>query len=143
MQASDSFAARLTRSRAALGWSQLELSSVTGVAAAQISRYESGRNVPRAEVVAKLARALGVNFDWLFFGEGPIDADLVDPPLPENMELISLDIDRALYDRVAASADQNGVTVEMELLRILREAFERNTINDFTSSHEPKRKRKA
>lgn len=59
---------RLIQARSILGMSQLDLATRSGVAAAQISRYESGRSRPRAEVVAKLSNGLGVPFEWLLNG---------------------------------------------------------------------------
>ncbi len=56
------------RERAAL--TQTALGEISDMAGTQISRYESGRAVPRRAVVQRLARALGVSYDWLAKGEG-------------------------------------------------------------------------
>lgn len=42
------------------GLSQIELAAAAGIAPAQLSRYELGKAYPRAEILAKLAAALGV-----------------------------------------------------------------------------------
>lgn len=65
---------RLIQARAIRRMSQLNLATASGVAAAQISRYESGRSKPRAEVLARLSRALEVPFEWLLRGDFPEDA---------------------------------------------------------------------
>lgn len=40
------------------------------MAGTQISRYESGRAVPRRAAMQRLANALGVTYEWLAKGEG-------------------------------------------------------------------------
>lgn len=64
----NTLASRLVQARSQRGQSQMELATSSGVAAAQISRYESGRSKPRTEVVARLAKALDVSFEWLLNG---------------------------------------------------------------------------
>lgn len=59
---------RIVERRATLGWSQNRLSLEAGVAPAQISRYESGKSKPSAQVLARLAEAMLVPFDWLLSG---------------------------------------------------------------------------
>ncbi|WP_126312901.1 helix-turn-helix domain-containing protein [Delftia acidovorans] len=71
------FVDRLRTARIANEFSQADLAHATGIAAAQISRYESGRNYPRPHIIAKLASVLGVTADWLT-GEGqaaPLSSD--------------------------------------------------------------------
>ena len=74
---SDDLKGRLTQARGLRGWNQLELATESGVSAAQISRYESGRSKPRTEVLAKLSRALDVPLEWLMNGaKAQIDKSL-------------------------------------------------------------------
>lgn len=72
---------RLIRTRAERGWSQNELARRSGVAPAQLSRYESGKNTPRTEVLWKLATALSVDMLWL------IDGQHHDPDMVSSVEL--------------------------------------------------------
>ncbi|OLT38999.1 peptidase [Saccharomonospora sp. CUA-673] len=52
--------ARLTQARVRHGMSKTELASAVGVSAAAIGQYEAGVNSPRADVLDRLAKALGV-----------------------------------------------------------------------------------
>ncbi|CUJ01191.1 helix-turn-helix domain-containing protein [Achromobacter aegrifaciens] len=61
MTIKDDFAERLRLLRAERGLSQIDLATQAGIAPAQLSRYELGKSYPRAEVLAKLADALGVS----------------------------------------------------------------------------------
>lgn len=74
MTYADGFRERLISARSIKGLSQQALAEASGVAAAQVSRYESGKSLPRPEVVAKLSRALVVDFDWLLNGSGAAPA---------------------------------------------------------------------
>lgn len=109
----NSVAQRLVKARSAHEWSQQELSEVSGVAAAQISRYEAGRSKPRPEVLAKLAKALGVQFEWLSRGAGPIEEESKTFPSNRNVYQIELtDEQAAELERFAKSM---GVTSQMAL----------------------------
>lgn len=77
----DGIARRMIERRAELGWSQEQLSKESGVAAAQISRYEAGINKPRPNVIAKLAKGLMVPFSWLSSGD---TKDFIQEDLPEG-----------------------------------------------------------
>ncbi|HCW16868.1 helix-turn-helix domain-containing protein [Achromobacter sp.] len=61
MTIKDEFAEKLRLLRAERGLSQIDLATHAGIAPAQLSRYELGKSYPRAEVLAKLADALGVS----------------------------------------------------------------------------------
>jgi transcriptional regulator with XRE-family HTH domain len=68
--------ARIRAAREAKGWKLRDLTEATGGALAEnrISNYENGIRGPDASVCKVLAQVLGVNFDWLLFGEGPREA---------------------------------------------------------------------
>ncbi|EBH3061870.1 helix-turn-helix transcriptional regulator [Salmonella enterica] len=70
MTINDSIATRIIERRAELEMSQNDLACEAGVAPAQISRYESGKTLPRPKVIARLAEALLVPYSWLAYGEG-------------------------------------------------------------------------
>lgn len=44
--------------------------------------YENDRREPRLEVLSRIARACGVNLEWLVTGEGPRDRE----PVPDSNE---------------------------------------------------------
>ena len=62
------FADRLKKARTEKGLSKGELSKQIGVHYAQIGRYEEKGARPSAEVLGKLANALGVTTDYLING---------------------------------------------------------------------------
>jgi len=64
------FPVRLVALRKQKGLTQQSLSDATGIHAAQIRRYESGRSEPTLEILRKLARGLGATGDSLLFDEG-------------------------------------------------------------------------
>jgi transcriptional regulator with XRE-family HTH domain len=61
--------ARLSRN-----WSQEDMATFTGVLQNSISRYESGKVQPNADVIIKIAKALDVSTDYLL--------GLTDDPTP-------------------------------------------------------------
>ena len=113
---------RLIKARSGHGWSQQELSEVSGVAAAQISRYESGRNTPRPEVIAKLAKAVAVRFEWLAYGEGHIEDGTEVPRYPSSKKVwLELEVDDELRNAVESFAEDEGVSYEMAFNMLTRE----------------------
>ncbi|MDD0814260.1 helix-turn-helix transcriptional regulator [Curvibacter sp. HBC28] len=121
------FPQRLIKARAGHGWSQADLAEVSGVAAAQISRYELGRSRPRSEVIARLAKAMAVSFDWLANARGDIDVDAEVPAYPGSQTLVhtfELSEDDELYRALAVIAKHHGVTIEMAAKIGLRQAAE-------------------
>ena len=118
----EDFQHRLVKARSGHGWSQAELAEVSGIAPAQISRYEQGKSKPRTEVIAKLAKSLAVGFDWLAYGNGEIDEGLAVPLYPNSKtETISVDLDEDLKAAVLQVCRERGITVEMYLNTLVRE----------------------
>jgi len=60
--------ARLTQARVRAGKNKADLAREVGVSAAAIGQYESGVNAPRADVLDRLAEALGVRPDFFAVG---------------------------------------------------------------------------
>lgn len=117
---------RLVKARSGHGWSQADLAEVSGVAAAQISRYEAGRSKPRTEVVAKLARALAVSFEWLLDGQGDIEAREDVPIHPSGMhKLGEIELNSELLALAEKFAKLRGITLEMALHTMVSEAIDR------------------
>ena len=71
------FHTRLKEARIAKSYSQSDLARIADVAPGQINRYEGGKNVPRAHILARLAGALGVEREWLQSGTGTRDTGTV------------------------------------------------------------------
>jgi len=67
---------RIKQMRQIRGYSQQELASKIGIAMNSLYHYEKNRKTPSAEVVAKLAEALGVSADYLL--------GLTDDPTPKE-----------------------------------------------------------
>lgn|SRR6056297_3308929 len=63
-----SFAQRLKKARTDKGLSQTELAKQVGIHYTQIGRYETKGAQPSADVLSKLANALGVSSDFLTNG---------------------------------------------------------------------------
>lgn len=63
-----SFSERLKKSRTDRAFSQGELAKRVGVHYTQIGRYENKGAQPSADILAKLASALGVSVDFLMGG---------------------------------------------------------------------------
>jgi len=62
------FGARLKALRKAKRWSQKELAGKVDIRFQQLNKYESGLNVPPADMLVKLADALATSVDYLLTG---------------------------------------------------------------------------
>lgn len=114
---------RLMKARSGHGWSQADLAEVSGVAAAQVSRYEAGRATPRPPVLAKLAKAMAVRFEWLAFGQGEMsDGSDGEPPAhPSSVpNSIMVDLPEEAHVLVQQIADRDGVTFTMAFNTLVR-----------------------
>jgi transcriptional regulator with XRE-family HTH domain len=85
------FADNLVRFRKQRGLTQTDLAKRTSIGIAQMRRYEAGKSSPTLDVIAKLARVLGVSSDELVFeqGKGVASARILDRELLEQFEAIS------------------------------------------------------
>lgn len=119
MTENDTFAARLAQTRAEKGLSQSDLAELTGIAPAQISRYESGRNVPRPGIVAKLATALSVSFGWLTTGQIPWGDELG----PE----LRIRLPDQIHAQIGEAADQAGHSVADEVVARVTASLDQQT----------------
>lgn len=61
---------RIREARTQRGWSQADLARRMNVAQPTVSGWEAGRKAPRTNLMARLARILGVSFEWLTTGRG-------------------------------------------------------------------------
>ena len=111
---------RLIKARSAFGWSQADLSEASGVAAAQISRYESGRNQPRPHIIAKLAKALAVSTRWLTNQSEQVDTPEVDvQELPDGSAIMLIRPNSELAEKMKKRAAMAGMTPSELLTQIV------------------------
>jgi transcriptional regulator with XRE-family HTH domain len=87
--------------------SQGDLARASDIAATQLSRYETGRALPRKLAVHRLANALAVNWRWLDLGEGEIG----EYGATEGAGF-SIWVDAELRKRITSYAYYNGMTIE-------------------------------
>ena len=73
------FGGRLKELRKNKRWSQKELAAQVDIRFQQLNKYESGLNLPPAEMLIKLADALAITVDYLLTGN-PVE----DTPLASN-----------------------------------------------------------
>lgn len=59
---------RIQTLRKARGIKRNPLAEAVGIQSQTLAKYESGENIPRADVLARIARALNVSVDYLMFG---------------------------------------------------------------------------
>ena len=107
---------RLIQRRAQLGYSQEELSKLSGIAAAQISRYEAGINKPRATIIARLANHLAVPFSWLAYGD---EADLSEDDQGKKEIGGYISLPKEKYDAIMEQANQLNMDFETYLQKVI------------------------
>lgn len=109
------FGARLKALRKQRNWAQKELAALVGIRFQQLNKYESGLNIPPAEMLVKLADALGVTVDYLLTGNPVEDTPLASSRLfrrfrvlealaPEDQETVIKVIDAMIAKQRMASA---------------------------------------
>ena len=67
----DTIGTRVREARQKRGMSRADLARAAGLSGGAVSRIESGERSPGAETLARLARALGVELDYLMGGRQP------------------------------------------------------------------------
>lgn len=112
---------RIAEARQKAGLSQAELGQVADVAQTQISRYESGRAVPRRAVLARLAEALRVPLEWLAFGEGPTEAIRLNMVEPDGITNTTLVIPESLAPWVEGIAAGLECSIPDAVVEIIRQ----------------------
>ena len=60
---------RIKKLRESKKYSQETLANMIGTATSTISMYESGERIPRDEIKAKIAMALGKSVNYIFYKE--------------------------------------------------------------------------
>lgn len=136
MTKENQFIKRMIARRADQGLSQEDLSKKSGVAAAQISRYELGKSKPRPNVVAKLAEALNVPFEWLAYGDNDVE------PMPiSGVKTRLIELPEDLANVIHEKAEEMGIP-EYELIeRMLAKSLVRDgvleDVADYYSNNKP------
>ena len=125
--AKEDFIARLVKARSALGWSQADLAKASGISATQLSRYESGLNEPRINMIGKLAKSLNVQLDWLAHGRGPIDGDNGGRPMSPGLVSMPLDFSAEEMELIQGYAASKGLSVEMATRQLALSALKGRT----------------
>lgn len=64
---------RIRTARILRGHSQEALARLLGSHQEVVSRWESGKSVPQAEKLLRIAQSLRVSQLWLAFGQGPLE----------------------------------------------------------------------
>lgn len=82
------FGARLKALRKQKGWAQKELAAQVEIRFQQLNKYESGLNIPPAEMLIKLADALGVTVDFLLTGNPVEDSPLANSRLFKRFQAV-------------------------------------------------------
>ena len=135
------FSERLRSRRAELGLTQRELSKKSGIAVPQLSRYELGQSMPRADIAAKIANALDVTYDWLVGGTGTIEGAYPRNDLPSILpypphimmgELnvpISFHIPQKLLKLLQESSLSNKNELHTEIIRRLEQSYKEKQIS--------------
>lgn len=62
---SENFAKRIKKARHESGYTQEQVSSITGIGRASIAKYETGIVEPNLETLATLAQFYNVSINWL------------------------------------------------------------------------------
>ena len=107
MGMADTFGARLIRARVEKGLTQSDLAAISGIAPAQVSRYEADKNQPRLLVLRKLAAALDIAPDRLLAGDDEADTEPADAAPTTQCKLrIPVDMHASL-NKLAASANRS------------------------------------
>ena len=124
MSNANTFGARLIRARVGKGLSQSDLAASSGIAPAQISRYEADKNQPRLLVLRKLAAALDIAPDRLLAGDDEADTEPADTS-PTTQCKLRLPVDmHARLSKLAASANRSlNAEIVHRLAQTLGEDF--------------------
>lgn len=116
------FKDRLIVARERAGLSQTELGQLCDMAPTQVSRYESGRAVPRRAAMVRLAEALKVPMDWLAFGSDPPEDVLLQLSTESGDDApMKLVIPAALEPWVGGFAEGRGITLPEAVIEIIRQ----------------------
>lgn len=86
MTRSEIVGANILKHRTALGMNQVDFADAIGRSQTMISMYEKGQRLPSTQILAQIAKVLGVSFGELYFSEEERNADMeeLDDPMPQD-----------------------------------------------------------
>jgi transcriptional regulator with XRE-family HTH domain len=84
----NSIGERITKSRKILGLSSAKIANKMGLSRSMCSQWERGISNPSTAHLIKLAKVLGVSFEWLATGKESVKAN--DEMLDETMQNIKI-----------------------------------------------------
>ena len=79
---------RLKQLRKQKRWTQKELAGKVEIRFQQLNKYESGLNIPPAEMLVKLADVLGTSVDYLLTGNPIEDSPLANSRLFQRFKML-------------------------------------------------------
>ncbi len=92
------FTARFREAFQLRGYTQSELSELSGVTQVQISKYLNGKVLPKLESLKALARALNVSENWLAGENVPMIQQIETLPAEEKLKVALFGGDEAVTD---------------------------------------------
>lgn len=120
MSAPAGFPARLLRLRADAGMTQKELARASGVSVPQIARYETGVSNPRLTAIVKLAKALGVDPDYLRdASEEPEAVEIYIYTQSEKHPIVAV-LPKDVYSFMEEQASKRGISTEAMMLLTIK-----------------------
>ncbi|MCT2387966.1 helix-turn-helix domain-containing protein [Erwinia pyrifoliae] len=107
------FGSRIKALRKQRGWAQKELAAKVEIRFQQLNKYESGLNIPPAEMMIKLADALDVTIDYLLTGNPIEDSPLSNSRLFRRFQVLE-QLDQGDQDTVIKIIDAMIAKQRME-----------------------------
>lgn len=89
-----SLATRIKDARKRSHYTQRDLAQILGITPATVSAWEVGRNEPSISMLKRIAKILGVSFEYL----AGIEKSKNEKPLTKNQKLIAYSIDPGVSD---------------------------------------------
>lgn len=108
------FGARLKVLRKQKNWAQKELAAKVGLRFQQLNKYESGLNIPPAEMLVKLSDVLDVSVDFLLTGN----------PLEDSSPLASSRLFKRFQVLEQLTADDQEIVIKVIDAMIAKQRME-------------------
>lgn len=114
MTRSEIVGANIFKYRTALGMSQIDFAELINRSQTMVSMYEQGQRLPSTQIIANIAKVLGVSFGDLYFSddERKENVKYIDDPIPP--EKLSKEEWRLI--RLYRSADKNARMFAVQML---------------------------
>lgn len=114
MTRSEIVGANILKHRTALGMSQVDLADLIGRSQTMVSMYEKGQRLPSTQIIANIAKVLGVSFGELYSSadEKKSDEQFIDDPMPYDR----LSKEERWLVELYRSADKNARVYAIQIL---------------------------